>query len=123
MLNARWQGNLELVWSQGFGPFSYRAGPGGASLSVRISGTCSFLCGGGTVGASVIIEDTRSGFKASPKLPPVEQVTIGVPGSPIPRLITMRMDEGAIFYGLHTTDAQMIDTSFRFSWDQLPKAV
>ena len=34
-----WQGTLELVWSQGFGPFAYRAGPGGASLSARISGS------------------------------------------------------------------------------------
>jgi hypothetical protein len=121
-INAQWQGNLELAWSQGFGPFAYRAGPGGASLSVRISGTCGFLVSGGVAGAQVAIEDTRSGFKASPNLPPVHQVTVNVPGSPIPRLITMSMDEGAMLYGLHTTDAQMIDTSFRFSWDQLPEA-
>jgi hypothetical protein len=122
-INAQWQGNLELVWSQGFGPFAYRAGPDGASLSALISGSCGFLAGGGLNGAQVTIMDNRSGFLASPKLPPVDQVTVSVPGGPIPRRVTMRMDEGAIFYGLHTADAQIIDTSFRFSWDQLPKAV
>lgn len=121
-LEAAWSGDLELVWSQGFGPFSYRAGPGTAFLSVRISGTCSFLVGGGHTGAQVIIEDKRSGFKASPSLPPVHQVTVGVPGSPISRVITMQMDPGAVFYGLQTSDAQMIDTSFRFDWSQLPEA-
>jgi hypothetical protein len=121
-INAQWQGNLELVWSQGFGPFAYRAGPEGASLSALISGSCGFLVGGDLNGAQVTIEDTRSGFLASPKLPPVDQVTVSVPGGPIPRHVTMRMDEGAVFYGLHTTDAQMIDTSFRFDWSQLPEA-
>jgi hypothetical protein len=122
-INAQWQGNLELVNCQGFGPFAYRAGEGGVSLSALISGSCGFLVGGGLNGAQVTIEDTRSGFRASPKLPPVDQVTVSVPGGSIPRRVTMRMDEGAILYGLHTTDAQIIDTSFRFSWDQLPKAV
>jgi hypothetical protein len=41
----------------------------------------------------------------------------------VPRQITMEMGEGAVFYALHCNDPQMLDTSFKFSWDQLPKAV
>jgi hypothetical protein len=123
LVGTAWRGNLELQWSQGFGPFAYRAGPEGASLTARISGTCSFLATGGASGARITIEDTRSGFKTSPALPAGDQpVAIHVPGGPIPRLVTMEMDEGAVFYGLSTADPQMLDTSFRFSWDQLPVA-
>jgi hypothetical protein len=120
-----WQGNLELQWSQGFGPFAYRAGPGGASLSVHISGICSFLASGGAAGAGVTIEDHRSGFKACPSLPPEADsgmISVTVPGGPVPRRITMDMAEGAVFYGLSCSDPQMIDTTFKFSWDQLPEA-
>jgi hypothetical protein len=125
VLNARWQGNLELQWSQGFGPFAYRAGPGGASLSAHISGICSFLASGGAAGAGVTIEDHRSGFKARPSLPPEADsgmISVTVPGGPVPRMITMDMAEGAVFYGLSCSDPQMIDTTCKFSWEQLPVA-
>jgi hypothetical protein len=45
-----------------------------------------------------------------------------VPGGPIPRTITMQMNEGAVFYGLACTDPQMLDDLFRFDWSQLPEA-
>jgi hypothetical protein len=119
-----WSGKLELKWSQGFGPFGYRAGPGGASLSLRASGICSFLLTGGDAGATVTIEDTRSGFKFAPQLPGMmEQAgSINVPGSPVPREIRMQMQEGAVFYGFSCVDAQMLDERFRFDWQQLPEA-
>jgi hypothetical protein len=121
---ATWSGQLGLKWSQGFGPFAYRAGPGGASLSLRASGICSFLLTGGDTGAAVTIEDTRSGFKFAPQLPAMmEQAgSINVPGSPVLRQITMQMQEGAVFYGLACTDPQMLDDKFRFDWSQLPEA-
>lgn len=119
-----WQGTLELHWSQGFGPFAYRAGPDGAFLSVRISGSASYLLTGGTVGAKVAITDTRSGFNFKPDLPPEEghPISIGVPGGPVPRKIRLEMGEGAVFYGLSTTNPQMLDDKFRFDWSQLPEA-
>ena len=119
-----WQGTLELKNSQGLGPFAYRAGPGGASLSVRISGSCSFLITGGTTGGKVAITDTRSGFNFAPELPAnMDQLaTINVPGGPVPRRITCEMAEGTVFYGLQTTDPQLLDSTFKFSWDQLPEA-
>lgn len=129
IMGAAWRGNLELVWRQGAGPFLYRAGKGkdgagDASLVVRISGTSSFLVSAGDAGAQVTIEDTRSGFKTSPTLQPSpDPVSIQVPGGPIPRLVTMDMAEGAVFHGLLTDDPQMLDTTWRFSWDQLPPAV
>jgi hypothetical protein len=123
-LNASWQGTLELKWSQGFGPFAYRAGPGGATLSVHVSSSTSFLVTGGVAGARVTIEDRRSGFKAQPDLPPDQgqPITVTVPGGPVPRLITMRMDEGAVFYALSCSEPQLIDTTFKFDWKQLPEA-
>jgi hypothetical protein len=119
-----WQGSLELQWAQGWGPFAYRTGPGGASLSVRTSGSCSFHVTGGTTGARVAITDTRSGFNFAPDLPGGMQQfgSINVPGGPVPRQITMEMSEGAVFYGLQTADPQLLDSTFRFSWDQLPEA-
>jgi hypothetical protein len=127
-IGGTWAGTTELKWSQGFGPFAYRAGKGsdgvhGASLSVHVSGTCSFLLGGGDAGAQVRLADTRSGFNFSPQIPPsMEPAAINVPGGPIPRTITLEMDEGAVFYGLSCADPQMIDTTWKFDWSQLPEA-
>jgi len=122
-IRSAWQGTLELRWSQGFGPFAYLAGPGGASLSVHISGICSFLVSGGLAGARVTVEDSRSGFRASPDLPAgSEPLNIAVPGGPVPRDIRVDLAEGAVFYGLQTNDPQMIDTSWKFDWSQLPEA-
>jgi len=118
-----WQGTTELQWNQGFGPFVYRAGPGGASLSVRISGICSFLASGGNDGARVAITDTRSGFNFAPSLPAGhEPVSLQVPGGPISRRITIELAEGAVFHGLATNDPQLLDTTFKFDWSQLPRA-
>ena len=119
-----WQGTLELKWSQGFGPFAYRAGPGGASLSLRTSGTSSFLVTGGLTGAKVALTDTRSGFNFAPDLPPENgnPLSISVPGGPVPRKVTMEMSEGAVFYGMSCNDPQMLDPTFGFDWNQLPEA-
>ena len=119
-----WQGSLELQWSQGFGPFAYRAGPGGASLSAHISGSSQFLVSGGVAGPRVSVADTRSGFNFAPTLPPgAEQVAqLNVPGGPVTRRVTLEMAEGAVFYGIQTADPQMLDATFRFDWTQLPEA-
>lgn len=123
-IGATWAGTTELKWSQGFGPFAYRAGPGGASLSALLSGSVSYLLTGGDAGAKVTLTDTRSGFNFSPQLPAAMQspASISVPGSPIPRLVTVEMGEAAVLYGLSCADPQMIDTSWRFDWSQLPEA-
>ncbi len=118
---AEWEGTLELVWSQGHGPFAYRAGPGGASLSLHISGICSFLASGGPDGVRVAVTDHRSGFSARPQLWE-EVVSIPVPGGPVPRRITLELDPGATFYGITCNDEQPIDRLFSFDWSQLPEA-
>ena len=122
-INAQRSGNWRLKNSQGWGPFAYRAGPDGASLSLRISGSASFLVSGGTDGATVSITDIRSGFKAEPQLPPEQGsfVEVNVPGGSVPRDIILRASEGAVFYGLQTVDSQMIDTTFKFDWHCLPE--
>jgi hypothetical protein len=119
-----WQGTSELLWSQGFGPFAYRAGPGGMSLAVRLSGSCSFLVAGGNTGGKVSVEDMRSAFRSAPELPaesPIIEVV--VPGSPVPRELKVSFDEGTVFSGIQTVEPQMLDTTFRFDWHQLPEAV
>lgn len=121
---TQWQGTLGLRWNQGFGPFTYRAGKGGASLSLRVSGICSLLVACSSDGAGVKIQDIRSGFKAEPKLAKESGVvTVSVPGTPVPRQITMDMEEGAVFCGMHCHDPQMLDAKFKFDWSMLPEAI
>lgn len=121
-LNAGLSGDWTLKWSQGFGPFAYQAGTGRASLSVLISGSCSFLAAGGDAGASVTIDNHRSGFKTAPNLPPgADLISIQVPGGPIPQMITVDFADGAIFYGLQTAESQMLHSSFKFDWARLPE--
>ena len=123
MLDAALSGNWRLKWTQGWGPFSYRAGQGGASLSVRIAGSASFHLSGGEAGASVIVSDTRSGFRAEPSLPleSAGMITVGVPGPLVPRLVTLECAEGAVFHGLETQGIQLLDSSFRFDYSVLPE--
>ena len=49
-------------------------------------------------------------------------ISIAVPGGPIPRQVTVQLAEGAVFYGLLCNDPQMIDTTWKFDWKQLPAA-
>lgn len=122
-LGAQWQGTLELQNCQGLGPFAYRAGPGGASLSVPIFGSCGVLVSGGRVGAQVTIQDLRSGFRFSPPLPAGDSPgTIPVPGGAVPRTIQIDLAEGAVLHGISTDKRQALDLSFSFQWDQLPPA-
>lgn len=122
-IGAQRSGNWRLKNSQGWGPFAYRVGSGGASLSARISGSASFLVSGGDNGTTVSITDTRSGFKTEPQLPPEQGsfIEVNVPGGPVPREIILKANEGAVFYGLQTVEPQMIDTTFKFDWSILPE--
>lgn len=119
---ATWQGTWGLKWSQGFGPFLYRAGPGGASLSARISGSCSFLLASDGAGATATLIDTHSGFRTTPPLSSAA-IEVQVPGGPVPRIVELNLTEGALFCGLLTADPQVLDTTFSFSWDQLPEPI
>jgi hypothetical protein len=122
-LFAQQQG-WRLKWTQGHGPFSYVAGPGGASLSVRICGSCSFLLSGGEgVGANVSIADTHSGFRTSPELPPFQGsfVEVSVPGGFAPRTVALGLSEGGMFYGVSCADPQLLDASYSFDWSKLPE--
>src|SRR5882672_4307805 len=110
--------------NQGWGPFIYAAGPGGASLSIRVAGACAFLLSGGEdIGANVSIVDTHSGFKTQPELPPFQGnfVEVSVPGGFAPRTIALGLSEGGVLYGVNCADPQMLDTSYSFSWDKLPE--
>lgn len=124
-LFAQQQG-WKLRWQQGFGPFGYVAGPGGASLSVRVSGSCSFLVSGGEDRpANCQIVDAHSGYHAEPILPAFtgEFIEATVPGTSSPRTVAVSLSEGGIFYGITCGDPQMLDASYSFSWDKLPESI
>lgn len=114
----------KLRWTQGWGPFSYVAGPGGASLSVRVAGPCSFMLSGGEgVAANVTIVDQYSGFQTHPTLPEYTGnfSEVAVPGGPMPRTVALGISEGGILYGVSCADPQLLNTAYSFSWDKLPE--
>ena len=121
MLNATLSGNWRLKWTQGWGPFSYRAGPGGASLSVHIAGSGSYHLSGGEAGAGAVLTDTRSGFRAEPMLPANQMITVTVPGNYVPRQVRLELAEGAVFHGLETQGIQLLDPTYRFDYSVLPE--
>lgn len=111
-------------WTQGWGPFSYAAGPGGASLTVRCSGSISFLLSGGAEqAANCRVVDAHSGFEATPALPPFtgEFIEVTVPGGSLPRTVALGLSEGGVFYGVSCTDPQMLDANYSFDWTKLPE--
>jgi len=121
MLQSTYQGNWRLKWTNGWGPFSYRAGPGGASLSVHIAGSGSYHLSGGGAGAGTVLTDTRSGFRAEPMLPANQMITVTVPGNYVPRQVRLELAEGAVFHGLETQGIQLLDPTYRFDYSVLPE--
>jgi hypothetical protein len=66
----------------------------------------------------------RSAFRSAPDLPAESPIVeIVVPGGPVPRELKVSFDEGTVFSGIQTVEPQMLDTTFRFDWHQLPEAV
>lgn len=125
LAESKYHGEMRLRWYQGFGPFAYEAGPGGFLLSLRVSGACAIMASGGDKGGQITVEDKRSGFTFSPELPAGSghPLAINVPGGPVRREVTVRFSEGTQLLAVSTSDPQILDASFKFSWDQLPEAM
>jgi hypothetical protein len=123
---ATYSGNWKLQWSQGFGPFAYRAGPGGASLSLPAYGTISFLVSGGANGAECKLKDAATGYEHSPILrrADVEQgmVQLVLPGSVIYREVQLDLTEGGVFYGYSSSEPQPSLPDVHFDYTTLPLA-
>lgn len=92
-----WQPNFEgqwqLKWAQGFGPFSYAARQSDAVLELPVSGPCAFLVSPGPTGGVATVTDCASGYTASPELSPAQQapMQIAVPGGVTRRLVTLQL--------------------------------
>lgn len=119
-LGAYRSGDWRSCWSQGFGPFSWRA-ESKAVLKVLVFGPCTSLVSGGKRGAKVSITDTGSGYEIDPDVPPVEHgiTQLPIPGGFSYREIVMTCAEGAIFYGIQTQEPQPISNR-KFDYSVLP---
>ena len=79
------------------------------------------MVGGGKEGGRITVEDHRSHYKTAPLLPSEHTLEIVVPGGPVPRLVTAEFAPGTVFHGIRTADPQPVDTTWKFSWEQLPE--
>lgn len=117
----RRKGDWRLKWSQGFGPFVWRANEDGCRLQLPLFGPATFLVSGGAKGAKVSITDTESGYEITPDIPPGEMqiAQLQMPAGMSYREIVMTCSEGAIFYGVQTTEPQPT-TNHKFDYHSLP---
>lgn len=122
-IGGSYEGEWRLKWSQGFGPFVWKAEQPGASLSVPVFGPAELLFLGGPEGGQIQIVDD-SGFTARPDLPPEKSgsvVSIMLPGNMSYRTVRVTaLSAGICFYGLRTREAQPWLPNVRFDHSVLP---
>ncbi len=99
----------KLHWSPGFGGFAAR-GEKGETFSCLLSGSASFLVGGGDKGGQVSVEDLKSGYVVRPTLLPVvsQQVSqVIAPAGVSWRRVRLTVLSGScIFYGIQCQEPQ-----------------
>lgn len=124
-----YEGDWRLKFSQGFGPFVWKAGPAEedpspifGALTIPLSGPVEFLVSGGAEGGKVELEDTFSGYTIRPDLPAEQIVSLPVPAGVSYRQIRLTMlAPGTCFYGIRTREMQPRIPGVEFSWHTLPK--
>jgi hypothetical protein len=124
-LGARFEGAWKLRWSQGFGPFCWRAAEVGATLTFPAFGECHLIISGGNTHARLraqapgldwetTIESERSGR---------ETVRLSLSGDFMHREVRITaLTAGLCVFGLQTRAPQAADPSWRFDWSCLPPA-
>ncbi len=140
-IGAAYEGDWRLKWTMGFGPFSWKAGDksthsfpratGGTvdmeafpGITIPISGPCEILCSGGSHGGQIVVEDTQTGYRAEPHLPPEENGQIVA--LPVPVVVGYRCvvvtarSPGVIFYGLRVREPQPSLSHVCFDHNTLP---
>ena len=115
-----WTGDWRLKWSQGFGPFSWRAA-GEASLKQGVFGPCVILVSGSDRPAKIKILDHGSGYDLDPEVPPAEHgiTQLAVPGNVSYREIEITAGEGLVFYGIQCQEPQPVSNR-KFDHSVLP---
>lgn len=120
-IGGRYEGDWRLEFNQGFGPFAWRAGSSGATVTIPLAGPVELLASGGKAGGEVRVEDLRSGYVVSPKLPPNDIASLPCPAQVSYRDIRLTaLSPGGIFYGVRTREPQPFSPSWSFDWHKLP---
>lgn len=125
-----YEGDWRLKWTQGFGPFSWKAGMMAhdvfPAFTIPLSGSVEFLVSGGEHGGTVQLEDTHSGYQITPPLPPEPQgggfMSLPVPAGVSYRQVKLTMlSPGTVFYGIRTREPQPWISDVEFDWHTLPR--
>jgi hypothetical protein len=134
-IGARYEGDWRLEFSQGFGPFAWRADPGTRDydpegcawhngtpkVTISLSGFVELLASGGKQGGSLRVEDTHSGYVVSPTLPPRNLVSLPIPAQVSYRDVRLTaLSPGVVFYGVRSREPQPFSPQWRFDWHKLP---
>ncbi len=126
--------NWVLKWTQGLGPFSWKADESlallpipasPAAFTVPILGACDILISGGEKGGKVKVIDKSSGFEASPTIQPEgdqgQVLALNVPLSCGYREIEVTcLSPGVIFYGIKCREPQPYNPTLSFDHSWLP---
>jgi hypothetical protein len=128
-----YEGDWRLKFSQGFGPFVWKAGEvveddvlGSMfvtpAFTIPLSGPVDFLVSGGADGGQVELVDTYSGYTIRPTLPPEKVVSLPCPASVSYRQLRLTMlTPGCCFYGIRSREQQPRIPGVAFDWHTLPK--
>lgn len=138
-LGGKWEGDWQLKWSQGFGPFSWKSGLYGSidirnegdvsivgppTLTLPLIGAVDLLVGGGEHGGYVEVVDTATGYKLSPQLLPDtggQVMSLQVPAVMQLRGIRLTaLSEGVVVYGVRTRTPQPTHANRSFDHSYLP---
>ena len=123
--HAVYTGEWRLRFSQGFGPFAWRATQKGDSFEADISGGLDFMVSGGPDGGEVEVSDVGSGYVVSPRLPPEERqnalMHLHVPSQiGYRRVRLVAKDPGVCFYGVRCREPQPERGDWSFDHSVLP---
>ncbi len=140
-LGGEFTGDWAFREQRGFGEFAWIAGKRATAekislqgqplvfdnptLEIPIFGPACFLVSGGKNGGKFEIEDTVSGYKATPDLvpegPQQQVLQLVVPGAVNYRTIRLTaLTPGVVFFGIQTRDKQPVDPTIKFDYSTLP---
>lgn len=116
-----------LQWSQGFGPFAWRASSDCAQIELKLAGPCSLLVSGGKTGSKVEIKDgdlLPSTHRLEPERPDgtAQVLLLNTSNDPVWRKVVLTaVEPGVLFYGVQTREPQPVNPHWSFDWSDLPK--
>lgn len=123
-LGAVFGGKWNLRWSQGFGPFCWRAQEVGATLTFSCFGECHLIISGGKTHARLRAQ--APGLDWETTIEPEQDgrtVRLSLSGDFMQRTVRVTaLTKGLCVFGLQTRAPQATDPSWRFDWSCLPAA-